>query len=150
MLLTRDNLAKRNWNGSKKCCFCGSEDTVNHVFISCHFARLVWRIIYATFDIPSPTNITNMFRNWLNGIDNKTKAKIRIGISVVCWLIWNCRNSIVFNRKDSSIFLQVIHMTIHWIQLWRFLSPEDQRECMVIGCNRLQATWRHVNRLQDS
>lgn len=75
VLLTRDNLAKRNWNGSKKCCFCDSEETVNHLFISCPFDRLVWRIIFATYDIPPPTNITNMFRNWLNGIDNKTKAK---------------------------------------------------------------------------
>jgi hypothetical protein len=77
----------------------------------------------------------NMFGIFLNGIDNKTKAHIRIGISVVCWLIWNCRNDIMFNRKDSSMFLQVIYMTIHWIQLWRFLSPENYRKCMVTGCN---------------
>jgi hypothetical protein len=69
VLLTRDNLAKRNLNGSKKCCFCECEPS----FLSCPFARLVWRIIFAKYDIPPPTNITNMFGNWLNGIDIKTK-----------------------------------------------------------------------------
>jgi hypothetical protein len=39
---------------------------------------------YATYDIPPPSNITNMFKNCLNGIDKKTKAKIRIGISTLC------------------------------------------------------------------
>jgi hypothetical protein len=87
VLLNRDNLAKRNWNGSKKCCFCDLEETVNHLFIFCPFARLVWRIIFARYDIPPPTNITSMFLNWKIGIDSKTKAKIRIGISVVCWSI---------------------------------------------------------------
>jgi hypothetical protein len=73
----------------------------------------------------------------LTGMDGKTKAKICIGISAICWSIWNCRNDIVFNSKGSFDFFQVKHMAIHWIQLWRYLSPEDQRECMVIGCKRL-------------
>jgi hypothetical protein len=41
VLLIRDNLAKMNWNGSTKCCFCDSKETVNHLFISCPFAKLV-------------------------------------------------------------------------------------------------------------
>jgi hypothetical protein len=77
---------------------------VNHLFISCPFAKLVWRVVHATFDITPPTNITNLFGNWLNGIDKKTRAKIRIGVLALVWSIWNCRNNIVFNRKDSTIF----------------------------------------------
>jgi hypothetical protein len=32
-----------------------------------------------TFDLPPPANITNMFGNWLNGVDRQSKAFIRIG-----------------------------------------------------------------------
>jgi hypothetical protein len=39
VLLTKDNLVKRNWNGSTKCCFCDSMETVRHLFISCPFAH---------------------------------------------------------------------------------------------------------------
>ena len=54
-----------------KCCFYDSEETIEHLCISCHFARLVWRIIQFTFDVPPPTNITNMFGNWLCGVEKK-------------------------------------------------------------------------------
>jgi hypothetical protein len=98
VLIRKDNLAKRNWNGCTKCCFCDSLETVEHLFISCPFARIIWRMVYFTFNISPPTNVTNMFDNWLNGVDKNDKARIRIGVSALCWSIWNCRNDIVFNR----------------------------------------------------
>ena len=66
VLLTKDNLAKRNWGGCQKCCFCDSLETTEHLFISCPFARIIWRMIFFTYNMPPPTNITNMFGNWLN------------------------------------------------------------------------------------
>ena len=51
VILTKDNLAKRNWNGSKQCCYCSAEKTIAHLFFDCHLARLVWRIIHTTFGI---------------------------------------------------------------------------------------------------
>ena len=98
VLLTKDNLAKRKWMGCQKCCFCDSMESIDHLFISCPFARIIWRIVYFTYDIPPPTNITNMFGNWLNGVNKQDKARLRIGVSALCWSIWTCRNNIVFNK----------------------------------------------------
>lgn len=159
VLLTKDNLAKRKWNGCQKCCFCDSAETVNHLFLSCPFAKIIWRMVYIAYNIPPPTNITNMFGNWLNGVQKIDKDRIRIGVSALCWSIWITRNDIVFNKQSGTKFLQVIRRAAHWIQLWAFLLPEDQREAMVTGCNRMlmvaqdfffQATgWRHINRIAD-
>jgi hypothetical protein len=44
---------------------------VEHLFIRCTFARLVWQVVHFTFNIPPPTNIKNLFGHWLNGIDKK-------------------------------------------------------------------------------
>jgi hypothetical protein len=137
VLLTKDNLAKRNWHGCTKCCFCDSMESVEHLFLYCPFARIVWRMMYFTYNIPPPTNITNMFGNWLNGVDRNDKARIRIGVSALCWSIWNCRNTIVFDKQKGTNFLQVIRLAAHWIQSWSLLLPEDQRELMVTGCNLL-------------
>jgi hypothetical protein len=100
-----------------------------------------------------------MFGNWLNGIPKADKARIRIGVSALCWSIWTCRNKIIFNKQKDTNFLQVICLAAHWIHLWSYLLPADQRELMAIGCNRLlkvdqdfffQATgWRHINRLKN-
>jgi hypothetical protein len=46
--------------------------------------RVIWRVVQFTFDIPPPTNVMNMFGNWLNGVEKQTKARIRVG---VCALI---------------------------------------------------------------
>ena len=157
MLLTKDNLAKRKWQGCTKCSFCGSEETVEHLFISCPFAQLIWRVVFCTYNIPPPTNVTNMFENWLNGMHKKTKDRICIGVSAICWSIWNCRNNLVFNRKDNFHVLQIIHMTAHWIQLWAFLLRSDQRDLMATSCTRLLSvapdifsrhTWQHIKQLQ--
>ena len=158
-LLTKDNLVKRNWNGCQKCCFCDSAETVNHLYIACPFAKIVWRIVFCAFNILPPTNVTNMFGNWLNGVPKTDKDRIRIGVSALCWSIWITRNDMVFNKQNGTNFLQVIRRATHWIQLWAFLLPEDQREPMVTGCNRMlavaqdfffQATgWRHISRLAN-
>ena len=98
VLLTKDNLAKRRWTGSQKCCFCDTNETVHHLFLACPFAKIVWRMIYFAYNIPPPANINNMFGNWLNRVPKNDKNKIRIGISAICWTIWRTRNDIVFNN----------------------------------------------------
>jgi hypothetical protein len=105
VLLTKDNLIKRNWKGCTKCCFCNESETVQHLFINCPFVKIIWRMIYLTYNLPPPANVTNMFGNWLNGVNKKDKERIRIGISAVCWSIWTTRNDIIFNRQTGTNFL---------------------------------------------
>jgi hypothetical protein len=64
--------------------------------------KIMRRISFFTYNIPTPTNIKNMFGNWLNEIDKETKDRIPIGVSIFCWLIWKCRNNIIFNKTDVS------------------------------------------------
>ncbi len=45
VVLTKDNLARRNWNGSLKCCFCMKNETIQHLFMECHFAKFIWRAV---------------------------------------------------------------------------------------------------------
>jgi hypothetical protein len=64
-------------------------------------------MIYLTYDLPPPANITNMFGKWLNGVNKNDKALIRIGISTVCWSIWTTRNDIIFYRQKGLIFCRL-------------------------------------------
>jgi hypothetical protein len=41
VLLMKDNLAKRNWDGSKKCCHCDQDETIQHLFFECPLAKVV-------------------------------------------------------------------------------------------------------------
>jgi hypothetical protein len=62
----------------------------------------------------------NIFRNWLNGVDDRFKKHILVGAIAVIWLLWLCRNDKVFNDKRTSL-LQVIYRCIHTLYLWSSL-----------------------------
>jgi hypothetical protein len=81
--------------------------------------------LYTSLNIPSPTNIKNLFGNCLNGIAITTKAQIRVVVCAIIWEIWNCRNNVVFNNANCAQLLQAIHKATHQINLWSFLLPED-------------------------
>ncbi|WVZ49016.1 LOW QUALITY PROTEIN: hypothetical protein U9M48_000398 [Paspalum notatum var. saurae] len=46
VILTKDNLAKRNWKGSKACEFCSRPETIQHLFFECHYAKFLWRSVH--------------------------------------------------------------------------------------------------------
>jgi hypothetical protein len=64
VLLTKDNLIGRNWVGCKKCAFCDLEESVEHLFIVCPFAKLIWQVVYFIFNMTPPINIKTLFGKW--------------------------------------------------------------------------------------
>lgn len=79
VVLTKDNLAKHKWNGSNKCCYGDEDETIQHLLLSCPFARLLWRTVHVAFNLPPLTSISNMFWNWLATLSAKLKAQIQWG-----------------------------------------------------------------------
>jgi hypothetical protein len=87
VILTKDNLAKWNWHGSKQCCFCQeNETTIQHLFLDCRFACLVWATVYAAWGLPKPLNVSNMFGSWLDGLRKDLKPLVLLG-AVACYVL---------------------------------------------------------------
>jgi hypothetical protein len=42
IVLTKDNLVKRQWKGCTKCHFCTKQETIQHLFFDCPMTRLMW------------------------------------------------------------------------------------------------------------
>jgi hypothetical protein len=122
VILTKDNLAK-------------------HLFFRCRFARSIWSVIQVASTLFPPCGITNIFGNWLDGIDNRYKKHIRVGAIAFIWLLLLCRNDNVFNDKNSSI-LQVIYRAIGTLRLWSSLQRLEDRDLFIEVCARLEATAR--------
>ena len=112
VVLTKDNLARRNWPGSKKCSFCSHDETIKHLFFQCKFARSTWSVIQIASNLYPPTSVANIFGHWLDGITNRFKTLIRVGAYALIWSLWLCRNDLVFNDKNASP-LQVIFRCTH-------------------------------------
>jgi hypothetical protein len=101
VILTKDNLIKRQWTGNKNCCFCDNNESIQHLFFVCLLSKVIWRIIYMTFGLAQPKNVTNLFGNWLKGISKKDLIQIRVGVCAMIWALWNTRNDYVFNRPEK-------------------------------------------------
>ena len=108
VVLTKDNLAKKNLKGSKKCCGCNLDETIKHLFLDCHCAKMVRRIISIATGLTPPRSISHMFGNWLANQSKKIRQLIWIGVAALYWAIWRCHNDIVFDKIKIHSILQVM------------------------------------------
>jgi hypothetical protein len=120
VILTKDNLTRRNWHESKKYVFCHQAKTIKHLFFQCRFARSIWSVIQVASTLFSPCSITNIFGNWLNRINNRFKKYIRVGAIAFIWSIWLCKNDKVFN--DKKLFYLAGYLQGHWYTLFMVIS----------------------------
>jgi hypothetical protein len=84
IILTKDNLARKNWKGSQKCCFCYANETIKHWLFNCHHAKQIWRIVYLATGLPPPKSVFYMFGNWLHNQDDKIKKITMAGVTALC------------------------------------------------------------------
>jgi hypothetical protein len=41
VILTKDNLARKNWGASKQCTLCLHNKIIQHLFFNCYYARFI-------------------------------------------------------------------------------------------------------------
>jgi hypothetical protein len=99
VILTKDNLAQKNRKGGQKCIGCNLNEMVKHLFMDCHYVRMVWRMVYLATGLTQPKSIRHMFGSWLSNQNSKIRALIWVGIAALCWAIWKTRNDIIFHKN---------------------------------------------------
>jgi hypothetical protein len=140
VILTKDNLAKRNWQGSLSCASCHKEETIQHLFFDCRLARSVWSVFLMATGINQPQNVDHMFGDWLQGFNSVLKPLLLLGAAVLCWALWICRNDLVFEKKILCSPLQVIHLASQKLSSWAILQREELRPLVVEGSRLLVRT----------
>jgi len=157
VVLTKDNLAKRNWHGSKKCVFCSHDETIKHLFFDCHFAKFLWRVVQYTFGLVPPTSVAQLYNDWLLRFDCKSKTQLVCGVSALCWALWLSRNDIVFDNSPMKTYMQVLFRATHWLRMWLLLQKcDDDTNLLKDACRSLETTamqifanhgWRFSNKI---
>ena len=159
VILTKENLAKRGWTGSMKCCFCNQNETIQHIFFDCYLIRNIWRIIYFAFNIERPININHIIENWATNKGIAHRKKLLIGVAAMFWSIWLCRNDVAFNFKPIPSILQVLFRGMYWLRLWRLLQKQEAHQEILVVCQSLEMVameilakhgWSSNARLKDA
>ena len=131
--LTKDNLAKRNWQGNQQWCFCHENETIQHLFFYYRFTRMVWASVYEAWGIPKPRNMANMFGSWLNRVPKDFRPLVLVGAAALCWSVWLCRNGVVFDNKQSF-----------FCRLFSQLRIGSARGLFFNGLLPRRCLWRHL------
>jgi hypothetical protein len=156
VVLTKDNLLRHNWHGDRKCAFCYSDETIQHLFFDSHYAQFMWRLVFWSLGINHPRSVSHAFGNWLLGMPSKTKHLIISGVAAICWAIWISRNDLVFDKKPMLTNLQVLFRATHWFRTWADLHKQEEGIQIKEACRRLEYTalqifahhgWRFTNRI---
>ena len=101
--LTKDNLARRQWKGSVRCCFCNLDETIQHLFFDCPNAKFIWRLVQVEFNLPTLLNVNDIWTNWLNEVNKKLRYQAWVGACATLWAIWLSRNDVVFNKAQVYV-----------------------------------------------
>jgi len=159
VLLTKDNIAKRNWNGNQGCCFCNNKESIQHLFFDCHLAKFIWRIVFITLGLSPPRNTDHLFNQWSNQRGTEYKPFLLAGAASLFWAIWLQRNDSVFDRKQPKNFLQVLFRGTFWLRHWAKLQrSEDRIHLLMQGTHNLEVValrifnsfgWLNLDRISD-
>ncbi|WVZ90568.1 LOW QUALITY PROTEIN: hypothetical protein U9M48_036859, partial [Paspalum notatum var. saurae] len=131
VLLTKDNLTKRNWNGRTNCEFCNQSESIQHFFFECHFTKFLWRVACSTIGLMPPRNIMNLFGSWSKQGGQNKVGMLLAGAAALCWAVWLTRNDILFNK--CSIQGDPLALTLG-------SRNDDKKEEVVEACKSLESS----------
>lgn len=138
---------------------CMHNESVNHLFLKCSMAKMMWNIIQYAFDIKQvPDSTQDLFGVWLKQFGKIEKSLVAVGISAVFWTIWKIRNNVVFDKKRISNPCIPVNMMIKMLHDWLVMQINPRsRRIMAEGVRRVEqiagdifrATlgWRMANRI---
>jgi hypothetical protein len=100
-LNTKTMLQRRHLNiqGDAICVMCdsGDEETIDHLFFECAFAKDCWATLHIDWDVSLPLLDRYTQAHGAHNIPFFTKATL-----IVAWELWKVRNDKVFQRRDPS------------------------------------------------
>jgi ribonuclease HI len=83
---------RRHIPASSSCIYCGREESIEHVFLFCQFAREVWQEMKKTYGIQLCRKSFTSPKTWLHDFMLRASDKDRTILAVVVWHLWISRN----------------------------------------------------------
>jgi len=107
---TADRLAKKGLAHPEKCPLCDQEEeTINHLLLSCVFARQTWFeiLLGLGLQVLSPQLEDPSFEEWWHKVSSKVSGQVQKGLNstiiLVAWSLWIHRNQCVFDGLHPNL-----------------------------------------------
>lgn len=107
------SLIRRGWRGNGRCCVCGIEETVDHIFFKCVLAKMVWALVKIVFDLDMvPGSLKEFSEIWLQG---KGPLPVRLNMFIFAgfsWTLWITRNMMAIEKSFPKAPSDVVYAAL--------------------------------------
>jgi hypothetical protein len=112
-LPTEQQMCRRHIPTSASCAVCTMEESADHVFLRCQYAREVWREVKKTCGMQLRRKHSTSIKTWLFDFLGRSTERECMFLTVTFWHLWTTRNA-VRNRKP----LRASHSVAYQIQAY--------------------------------
>jgi hypothetical protein len=84
VILTKDNMLKRKWQGVPDCYFCGAPEDCDHQMFSCPIAKVIWGVVASCFHQPHRPSCYEQYWVWINEALPRGEAVHMLGLAAIC------------------------------------------------------------------
>jgi hypothetical protein len=105
-VLTLDNLRKRQLIVINRFCMCKLDrEDVDHLFLHCEVARLLWYAIFSCFGLywVMPNRVADLFAYWWMGGSSQSATVWKMVPLCLLWCLWRERNARCFEDLERSL-----------------------------------------------
>ena len=114
---TWDNLSKKGWIGPNRCSLCNKEaESVDHLFVSCHFLKEVICGLNCIFDVNILWNAPTFLENLSIWVSNK--GSLLYLPLFLMWNIWKARNHLCFDDQ-KPIMTSLLHIIFEEVNTFK-------------------------------
>lgn len=116
-ILTKDNLVRIGWTGSKACPFYGMDESIDHLFMQYSISIMAWNILKCAFNFMDVVvdNIHDLFNIWTNFFGKAEKHPTMVGVLAVFWKTGKLINSFVFDNNKINHPCVLVNMIARWL-----------------------------------
>jgi hypothetical protein len=125
VVLDKDNMLKRKWQGSQDYYFCGAPETCDHLFFACLIPKVIWGGLACCFHQGDRLSSLEQFWLWIDKVVPRGENFHMVGLAVICWAIWKARNRKCFEKKVIKNHGEILFSVCSFIRYWSGLFSED-------------------------
>jgi hypothetical protein len=141
---------RRHGASDGNCALCGTSETVDHIFFSCHLACFAWSGIREALGVQWNPHSFQDFFGIVNSLPISFKSAIWLLFAAQSWALWIIRNKFTIEHKLPSQPADCFFKTSIFLQLWRPLLKNKLNAKMELLQEMLRALYQQTrNPSQD-
>jgi hypothetical protein len=64
--------------------------------------------VQVSLNIGTPTSVVHLFSDWVNGVGNRFKKILLMGVAALCWALWTSQNNMMFDNSPAKTYMQIL------------------------------------------